>query len=59
MELLLVALFALGLGIGLLMRVFRPAPTPAKSSRPQKDSLDSVDQMFLWGEVTGDDFYRM
>lgn len=57
---LLIALFILGVVIALLMG--KPeSPKPAKSAHLVREStkLDTVDHMFLYGEVTGDDFYRM
>lgn len=59
MEALLLALFAVGLGLGLIIRAMRPAKPVRRPRYRAKDSLDSVDEMVLWGEVTGDDFYRM
>lgn len=59
MSALLVALFALGIGVGLILRAFR-SPQPKVQRRTSKgDKLDTVDEMFLYGEVTNDDFYRM
>lgn len=57
MEALLLALFAAGLGLGLIVRAIRP-PQPKPKCR-SNDRLDDVDHMVLYGEVTGDDFYGM
>lgn len=57
---LVIALLALGFGAGLILRVFRPAQPAPKRPTTRKDvHLDCVDQMVLWGEVTGDKDYRM
>ncbi|MEE8113313.1 MAG: hypothetical protein V3T23_03055 [Nitrososphaerales archaeon] len=57
MEALLVAALISGLVIGLIVR----ALSPSKPRRPLRhnDKLDTVDEMFLYGEVNDDDFYRM
>ncbi len=56
MNTLLVALFGIGIGIGMVLRAYQP-----KVQRPisQSDKLDTIDEMFLYGEVTDDEFYRM
>lgn len=56
MEALFIVLFSLGMGIGLVARVW---VQPRRQRQYKKDSLDTVDEMFLYGETTGDDFYRM
>jgi hypothetical protein len=58
--LLVIALFVLGVIIALVMGPNK-SPVPAKSTRQVRENtkLDSVDHMFLYGEVSGDEFYRM
>ena len=60
MNALLLALFLVGVGAGVLLRALGHSPKPSpKRKFPKKDGLDTVDEMFLYGEVNGDDFYRM
>jgi uncharacterized membrane protein len=59
MSALLVILFVFGIGIGLLVAACK-APQQRRQSAPSKSTkLDMVDHMFLYGEVTDDEFYRM
>lgn len=58
MNALLVALFVLGIVVGLVLRALKPQQP--RTRRPVKgNKLDTVDEMFLYGEVTDDEFYRM
>lgn len=58
MEALLLVLFAMGVGVGLLVRAFsRPDLKP--KFKKSESRLDDVDHMVLYGEVTNDDFYGM
>jgi len=60
MNALLIALFVIGVGAGVLLRALGHSPKPRPQPKfPRKDNLDTVDEMFLYGEVNGDDFYRM
>lgn len=54
------SLLALFVG-GLVFAVIVSKRRPKKSKRRLHPSnkLDLVDEMFLWGEVNNDDFYRM
>ena len=52
-----VILFILGMGAALLVKAYSPAPPPKPRRPPQKNHLDDVDHMFLYGEVTHDPFY--
>ena len=59
---LLLLLFVGGVGLGVLLALCGATPKPkprARSKFSQKDRLDTVDEMFLWGEVNNDDSYRM
>ena len=59
MSALFVILFVFGIGIGLIVAACNaPQQTKPKAS-PPRTKLDMVDQMFLYGEVTDDEFYRM
>ncbi len=59
MNALLVALFVLGIGFGLIIRAFKPQQPQVQCRSRKNDNLDTVEEMFLYGEVTQDDFYRM
>tara|TARA_R110000824_G_scaffold378310_1_gene569834 strand:- start:1657 stop:1848 length:192 start_codon:yes stop_codon:yes gene_type:complete len=63
MDPLLIAMFVLGgVGVAFLLGAFGllPKSTPRPQPRfPRKDKLDTIDEMFLWGEVNRDDSYRM
>lgn len=51
-----------GAGVAFLLGAFGllPKSTPRLKPRsPRKDSLDHIDEMFLYGEVNRDDSYRM
>lgn len=57
--LLLTILFVLGIAVALFAKASE-APQQRNLQAPSKGTkLDTVDEMFLYGEVTGDDFYRM
>jgi len=60
MNALLLALFVVGVGLGLLVKATRPPvkPKPTLRTRHKKPKFDTVDNMVLWGEVNHDDFYR-
>ncbi len=59
MTALLIILFVMGIATGLFMRAYQ-APTEEPRQVPSKGTkFDLIDDMFLYGEVTGDDFYRM
>ena len=59
MSALLAALFVLGIVVALLVRASE-APQE-QTSQPSREGtkLDTIDEMFLYGEVTDDEFYRM
>jgi hypothetical protein len=59
MSALLVALFILGVGSGLIARAWKPRRPQKQRQSYQNDNLDTVDEMFLYGEATEDEFYRM
>lgn len=49
-----------GIVFGVIVRILRP-PEPKRRPRPRPSSnkLDTIDEMFLYGEVNHDDFYGM
>ena len=55
-----VVVFLVGILMGVLYRCLSTSP---QRSQPQQfvvnNRLDDVDEMVLWGEVSGDEFYRM
>ena len=61
---MLAYLIALLAGVAIAIIIPRPIiQRKPKISLPQtsqrRSQLDTVDEMVLWGEVSGDDFYRM
>lgn len=52
-------LFILGAGFGMLMLAIRPTKRRGAPKLYQNDQLDTLDEMYLHGEVNNDDFYRM
>lgn len=61
LTILLTVLFLVGMVAGIAVGACRKRTTRQARSRRytnSKEQLDDVDEMFLWGEVTGDDFYR-
>lgn len=55
MIVLLVVIFVLGVIVGVVKSIHATYIPPLKS--PVRDKLDTVDEMVLYGEVTGDSFY--
>lgn len=58
MKVLLLALFVAGMAVAVLVKALGGSTKPSPKFR-QNDGLDTVDEMFLYGEVNNDDFYRM
>lgn len=61
LTIILTVLFLGGMVTGFVVGARRKRTTRQARSRRYTNSeeqLDDVDEMFLWGEVTGDDFYR-
>ena len=59
MNALLIILFVIGIATGLFMRHYQAPQEQPKQMPSEGTKLDIVDEMFLYGEVNGDDFYRM
>jgi hypothetical protein len=56
----LIVAFVVGIATGLVFLARQPSrKIVRRSSSKESDNLDTVDEMVLYGEVTGDDFYRI
>jgi hypothetical protein len=55
----ILALFAAGIIFGIFLKILRPQRVRIKRKFRQKNELDTIDEMFLYGEVNKDDFYGM
>jgi len=59
MSFLLIVIFALGIVAGIVKSRYDNHTTFIVSPRPSPNNkLDMVDNMVLYGEVSGDDFYK-
>jgi len=60
MIVLLIVLFFCGVALGLVvLDAGKQSPRRLNKPSARHDSLDDVDNMVLWGEVSGDEFYKM
>lgn len=59
MSALLIILFVLGIVVGLIVSASNAPQQRQPHAAPKATKLDTTDEMFLYGEVNQDDFYRM
>lgn len=62
MDPLYIVLFLAGVGVAFILpqlRIVTQKPGTALARPRRRSQLDMTDEMVLWGEVTGDEFYDL